>query len=632
MLAGHLGVPAFFPIPNYFFTALTMMSSDCSSLPAELRRMHALTELDLLDTPPSEAFDRITRLAARLFDLPSAAVSLTDSHRQWFKSRVGVARTQIPRSPTPCALVTESEKVLVVEDMRLHPDLCNSLLASDGVRFYAGAPLMTREGYCLGAMCVLGSEPRVVAEHELAMLEDMAAMVMAQIELQHALGRLDAHSRLPNRVQFQEDFDDLCHDSPHGTRRLALMLNLASPEQLDDAVRVLGAAYLDEIQAEAASWLRAHVAPAARIYHVGPTQFAWVGAADGDETMLVESLRGVLSRHASSSTRRFVTTATFGLAPFFTGQDACLDVLRWCHSAAREAIELPARVSVFDPHQDLVYKRRFTLISEFGAALERDDQLSLVFQPRIDLASGRCIGAEALLRWNHPVLGPVSPGEFMPVIEQTSMVRATTFWVVNTALAQLAAWQGAGIAITVSVNVSPANLVEPEFAEWLIGAVARRGLQPGSLELEITESAVLENQKQATAVLTKIAAAGIGLAIDDFGTGYSSLSYLQNLPADVVKIDQSFIRSMLSDARTDVLVATMIGMSHALGYRVVAEGVETQDELARLVALECDEVQGYLLARPMPPAAIPAWISEHGVHVSARYAGADANQAMQRMQ
>jgi EAL domain-containing protein (putative c-di-GMP-specific phosphodiesterase class I)/GGDEF domain-containing protein len=609
-----------------------MMPTDCFSLPNELRRMHALTELHLLDTAPSEAFDRITRLAARLFNVPFAAVSLTDSHRQWFKSRVGVARTQIPRLPAPCALVTESESVLVVEDMRLHAELCNSVLAGDGVRFYAGAPLMTREGYCLGAMCVLGNEPRVVADGEMAMLKDMAAMVMAQIELQHALGRLDAHSGLSNRVQFQEDFDDLCQDHPHGTRRLALMLNLGSPEQLDDAVRVLGAGYLDEIQAEAAGWLRAHVAPAEQIYHVGPTQFAWIGAAGDDETMLVESLRSALSRHASSGSGRFVTTATIGLAPFITGQNACLDVLRWCHSAAREAIELTGRVSVFDPQQDLVYKRRFTLISEFGAALECDDQLSLVFQPRIDLASGRCIGAEALLRWNHPVLGPVSPGEFMPVIEQTAMVRAATFWVVNTALAQLVAWQKMGIAITVSVNVSPANLVEPEFAEWLIGAVARHGIAPGCLELEITESAVLENQKQATAVLTKIAAAGIGLAIDDFGTGYSSLSYLQNLPADVVKIDQSFIRAMLSDARTDVLVDTMIRMSHALGYRVVAEGVETKDELARLVALECDEVQGYLLARPMPPAAIPAWMGEHGVHASGRYGGAEANEPMQWVQ
>jgi len=594
---------------------LTMTLSDCSSPPYELRRMHALTELDLLDTPPSEAFDRITRMAARLFDLPIAAVSLTDSHRQWFKSRVGVTRMQIPRLPAPCALVTDSASTLVVEDLLLHADLRDSVLASDGVRFYAGAPLMTREGYCLGAMCVLGTEPRVVADDEIAMLKDMAAMVMAQIELQHALGRLDAHSGLPNRVQFQEDFDDLCQDSPQGTRRLALMLNLASPEQLDAAVRVLGPAYLDEIQEEAASWIRAQAEPTARIYHVGPTQFAWIGAVDGDETALVASLRRALLRHASSGSGRFVTTATFGLAPFITGQDACLDVLRWCHSAAREAIELPGRVGVFDPRQDLLYQRRFTLIGEFGAALERDDQLSLVFQPRIDLASGRCIGAEALLRWHHPLLGTVSPGEFMPVIEQTSMVRPATLWVLNTALAQLAIWQKMGIDMTVSVNVSPANLLEPDFAEQLIATVHRHGVPPARLELEMTESAVLDNQKQATAVLTTIAACGIGLAIDDFGTGYSSLSYLQNLPADVVKIDQSFIRKMLSDNRTDVLVDTMIRMSHALGYRVVAEGVETENELARLIALGCDEVQGYLLARPMHPDAICSWFDAHRTYL-----------------
>ncbi len=211
-------------------------------------------------------------------------------------------------------------------------------------------------------------------------------------------------------------------------------------------------------------------------------------------------------------------------------------------------------------------------------------------------------------------MGAVSPGEFIPVIEQTAVVRATTAWVLDAALAQLAAWQRQGIALTMSVNVSPANLVEPDFAERLTAAVARHGVAPGLLELEITESAVLENQAQATAVLRRIADAGIKLAIDDFGTGYSSLSYLQNLPADVVKIDQSFIRNMLADARTDVLVATMIRMSHALGYRVVAEGVETDDVLARVRALACDEVQGYVFARPMAPDAFTAWWSATDRH------------------
>lgn len=579
--------------------------------PYELRRLQALRELQLLDTPPADAFDRITRMAARLFNLPVAAVSLSDSDRQWFKSRVGVERTQIPRHRAPCSLVTDTAEVLVVEDMQLHPELCNSLLASEGIRFYAGAPLMTRDGYCLGSMCVLGTEPRTVDRDEIAMLEDMAAMVMAQIELQHALGRLDSLSGLPNRTQFIEDFDDFCEDRPIGTRHLAVILNLATPEQLDAAVRVLGIAYLDEILKESVTWLRRHLDGSVRIYHVGPTQFAWIVPWSQNEQVIVDRLRRALSDHALSGSGRFVTTATFGLAPFFAGQTACLDVLRWCHSAARGAIDVTGRVAIFDPQNDLLYQRRFTLLGEFGAALERDDQLHLVFQPRIDLASGACVGAEALLRWNHPTLGAVPPGEFIPVVEQTSVVRAATVWVVRAALKQLAVWERAGLGLTMSVNVSPANLMEPDFAERVIAAVARHGVPPERLELEITESAVLENQKQATAVLSAIAQAGIKLAIDDFGTGYSSLSYLQNLPADVVKIDQSFIRNMLPDPRTDVLVSTMIRMSHALGYRVVAEGVETDDVVARLRELACDEVQGYLFARPMPQDAFAAWMENH---------------------
>jgi len=582
-----------------------------ASTPYELRRLQALRELQLLDTPPADAFDRITRMAARLFNLPVAAVSLSDSDRQWFKSRVGVERTQMPRFPTPCSLVTDTSEVLVVEDMLLHPELCTSLLASEGVRFYAGAPLMTRDGYCLGAMCVLGNEPRATTSDEIDMLKDMAAMVMAQIELQHALGRLDSLSRLPNRTQFIEDFDDFCQDRPVGTRHLALVLNLATPEQLDAAVRVLGISYLDEILSEAVTWLRSHLDDAVRIYHVAPTQFAWIIPCSLNEQAILERLRRTLSDHASSGSGRFVTTATFGLAPFFAGQTACHDVLRWCHTAARGAIDVAGRVAVFDPQNDLLYQRRFTLLGEFGAALERDDQLHLVFQPRIDLASGACVGAEALLRWNHPALGAVPPGEFIPVIEQTSVVRAATTWVLNAALRQLASWERAGLGLTMSVNVSPANLMESDFAERVIAAVARHGVPPARLELEITESAVLDNQAQATAVLNAIAEAGIKLAIDDFGTGYSSLSYLQNLPADVVKIDQSFIRNMLPDPRADVLVATMIRMSHALGYRVVAEGVETDDVVTRLRELACDEVQGYLFARPMSQDGFAAWMENH---------------------
>lgn len=357
--------------------------------------------------------------------------------------------------------------------------------------------------------------------------------------------------------------------------------------------------------------MRDHMPTALKIYHVGPIQFAWIVSGNRDELAMLEHLRRSLSDHASSGSGRFVTTATLGLAPFITGQTSCLDVLRWCHSAARDAIDIAGRVAIFDPQHNLLYQRRFSLLGEFGAALERNDQLSLVFQPRIDLVSGACVGAEALLRWNHPTLGAVSPSEFIPVIEQTSIVRAATAWVLDTALAQLAKWQREGMTLTMSVNVSSANLTECDFAERVIASLVRHGIAPTMLELEITESAVLENQSQVAALLKKIADTGIKLAIDDFGTGYSSMSYMQNLPVDVVKIDQSFIRNMMSDTRTDVLVATMIRMSHALGYRVVAEGVETADMLPRLRQLGCEEVQGYAFGRPMSADAFSTWMNKH---------------------
>lgn len=163
----------------------------------EEARMDALLQLDLLDTDPSEAFDRITRMAATLFELPIAAVSLTDRDRQWFKSRVGVKHTSIPREGAPCAQVAETAAVLVIPDMFADPCYRNSHLARSGIRFYAGAPLTTQEGYGLGAMCVLGLEPREVTSSELVALKDLSAMVMAQIELQHAFGRVDHSAGCP---------------------------------------------------------------------------------------------------------------------------------------------------------------------------------------------------------------------------------------------------------------------------------------------------------------------------------------------------------------------------------------------------------------------------------------------------
>jgi EAL domain-containing protein (putative c-di-GMP-specific phosphodiesterase class I)/GGDEF domain-containing protein len=583
----------------------------------EAERLDALYKLNLLDTPPSEAFDRITRMAAQLFQLPVAAVSLTDSNRQWFKSRVGVEHDSIPRLKAPCAQVTDDAEMLVIEDLRTDEHYRDSPLAASGVRFYAGAPLMTNDGYCLGAMCVLGAAPRRVSEAERAALRDLAAMVMAQIELRHALGRVDPMSGLPNRNQFIDDFGDLALDRPHGERRLAALVNLASAEQLSNALLAMGASYLDEIVGEAVRMLRAGVGRSGTVYHIAATEFALIAPPGTACEDFGEALAALLLRRAASVTSRFVTTASIGVAHFEAGITSCADLLRNLYSAAQHAHESDRGVSVFSAEQDAVYRRRFLLMNEYGAALERAGQLRLVFQPKVDLRSGACVGAEALLRWTHPVFGEIAPGEFIPIIERTSMVRDTTHQVLEMALRQLAAWRADGLELQVAVNVSAVNLLEPDFCERIVSGLRRHGLPASSLALEITESALMKNPRLAEATLNALAAAGMRLAIDDFGTGYSSLAYLQRLPAEVVKIDQSFVRGLEADERKRSLVSAMIKLSHELGHRVVAEGVETHAVAEALRAAGCDEAQGYWYARPLEPRDFAAWFAARAQAVAA---------------
>ncbi|MCA1248145.1 EAL domain-containing protein [Massilia sp. MS-15] len=574
----------------------------------EMTRLDALHQLQLLDTAPSEAFDRITRMAAQLFGLPIAAVSLTDADRQWFKSKVGVEHNEIPRLRAPCAAVAESGQLLAVPDLLEDACFRDSPLADSGIRFYLGAPLVTRTGHCLGAMCVLGLEPRSVSEADRAALQDLAAMAMAQIELQHALGRIDPISGLPNRNQFVSDVRDLALALPAGTAQLAAMVSLASPEQLSDAMRVMGSAHLDEIVRAAVPAMR-RFAGGGKVYHVGTAQFVLLAPAGSTLVRFSGSLLGWLGESAAARGTRFLTTTTVGLARFAVGEEAPLDLLRNLHSAVHDALSAESGLRVFSPELDAAYQRRFWLIGELGRALAQPGELHLAFQPKIDLHTGACRGVEALLRWTHPDEGALSPAEFIPIVESTSLARATTEWVLEAALCQLVAWRAADVDLQVAINVSAVNLEEPDFCERVLDGLARHGMPAGSLALELTESALMRKPKAARETMERLVAGGVKIAIDDFGTGYSSLAYLQEMPADVVKIDQSFVRGMAKDERTRALVATMIKLSHDLGHRVVAEGVETEEVAQLLRAAGCDEAQGYHYGRPMAPALLTEWLA-----------------------
>jgi EAL domain-containing protein (putative c-di-GMP-specific phosphodiesterase class I) len=569
---------------------------------SEEARMNALRDLRLLDTPPSESFDRITRLASRLLGAPVSTISLTDRDRQWFKSRVGVDLAEIPREQAPCNYAIRSTEVFVVKDLREDPRFRHSPLAQAGIRFYAGAPLHTRAGYGLGTLCVVDDHPRDISTDDQRVLQDLAGMVLSQIELQNTIGCVEPSSGFPNQYQFFEDIEALARRAP-GQPALAILVDLASSAQVGQGLRVLGADYVDRLMRGALARIAPAIQRPSRVYHVTPTRFALV--MSGEASSSIKAVyRHILARLADPIDCGGVpvlAVPVIGHHVFLAGQETPRDILRRLFSAAEDARMAGVSMAQYDAAQDERHRRSFALVSDFHVALQTADQLSLAYQPRFDIRSGRCVGAEALLRWRHPQLGAISPAEFIPVIEQTALVRPMTDWVVARSIAEVAQWRSLGVAHKVSVNASALNLDEDDFADRLIAQLERSGLGPDALELEFTESAMARDGTRVTAQLSRLRDAGIDIAIDDFGTGHSNLAYLQSLPASVLKIDRAFVKDAAVNERDHKLARTMVSMAHDLGYRVVAEGIETREVYDLLESWGCDEGQGWLMGRPMAP-------------------------------
>jgi EAL domain-containing protein (putative c-di-GMP-specific phosphodiesterase class I) len=232
---------------------------------------------------------------------------------------------------------------------------------------------------------------------------------------------------------------------------------------------------------------------------------------------------------------------------------------------------------------------------------------------------GAVRGVEGLLRWTDAELGAIRPAEFVPIAEETGLIVPIGAWVIDQACAQIAVWRGQGLpAFGVSINLSARQLGDPGLVDTVRDALQRHGVPPSQLELELTESVVMERGGAHHARIQALRELGVAIAIDDFGTGYSSLAYLTRLPCDRVKIDRSFVHDLMGDANARAIVRAIVGLGHTLGLTVVAEGVEREPEAAMLREAGCDELQGYLFARPMPADDLATWLRQHAQAASAR--------------
>jgi diguanylate cyclase (GGDEF)-like protein/PAS domain S-box-containing protein len=302
-------------------------------------------------------------------------------------------------------------------------------------------------------------------------------------------------------------------------------------------------------------------------------------------------------------------TASAGVAFYPQAEEVDADtLLRQAGQALYEAkLAGKNRYSIYDPGQDLMTRSRHENIEHVRRALAAHE-LVLYYQPKVNMRTGKVIGAEALLRWQHPERGLLPPGLFLPVIEDHPLTVEVGEWAIESALSQMEAWQESGFELPVSVNVSAFELQQPDFVDRLRARLAAHPcVKPSHLELEVVETSALQNVTLSAQVLAACREAGVQISVDDFGTGYSSLVYLKRLPANVLKIDQSFVRDMLDDSENLTILKGVLGLAEAFRRQVIAEGMETVDHGLMLLQLGCDCAQGYGIARPMPARDLRAW-------------------------
>jgi diguanylate cyclase (GGDEF)-like protein len=458
-----------------------------------------------------------------------------------------------------------------------------------------------------GVLCVGYRDADAFGAEELNFMEATASV------LSTALQRIDSEDRLaylaqfdpltglPNRTLLADRFAQMIvqakrHDKPLGV----LFIDLDEFKLVNDT---LGHAGGDALLKEVAVRLQSTVRSGDTVARISGDEFAIVLgdlARPEDAAIVAQKVIDRLAAAVEIHGKEVFVTASVGIASF-PGDGADAEALIGAADAAMYRAKQAGRnaFQFFTAEINQRSRARAQLGSELRRALEREE-FALVYQPKYDLATRKPRGAEALLRWRHPERGMVSPAEFIPVLEETGLIVPVGDWVLRRACEDLKAWRAAGVELgPVSVNLSARQFRQQDLDTRIKALVASLGVDPSAIELEITESHLMQDPDHAIRVMRALCDAGMRIAIDDFGTGYSSLAYLTRFPVGSLKIDRSFVKDMASDKNDATIVRTIIEMAHSLGFTVVAEGVETEDQATFLRLLRCEQAQGYLFAKPM---------------------------------
>ena len=524
---------------------------------------------------------------------------------------------QINLSADPAAVGNCELTVLALTDAA--PVVCGDIAADErmktwraealkrGYRSVALLPLVV-ERRPVGLFVIYAPEPGVFDEEEMKLLVEMAgdiAFALDHIEKEERLNYLayyDTVTGLANRALFQDRLDQRAINARRdGSAFSVVMLDLDRFRSVNES---LGQAAGDDLLREVARRLKGALGDTDILARVGGNAFAVAtrrADAASDTAHVPEQLASCIrERPFTVREKELRLDAKIGIALFPADGADAETLYRNAEAALKEAKRTGLPYRFYESRMNAMVGERLALEGKLRKALE-NDEFVLHYQPKVSLATGRIVGVEALIRWRDPEAGLVPPGKFISVLEETGMILEAGRWAIKRALTDLGKWRGAGTGpVRVSVNISPVQLRYEGFVSDVERAIADANSEAASLELEITESLVMEDIETNIGKLRTVRELGATVAIDDFGTGYSSLSYIVRLPVNALKIDRAFIKNMTSSADDTNIVSTIISLAHSMKLAVVAEGVETGDQAKLLRLLRCDEIQGYLFSPAVP--------------------------------
>ena len=606
----------------------------------ENRRLQMLYQYQILDTVPEEQFDDLTRLIAYICEVPIAAISLIDAQRQWYKSKIGFSSSEEPRGITFCNHAILQEGILIIPDTQKDQRFCNNpfVIGAAHIRFYAGAPLFAPDNVALGTLCILDHRPRELCQEQIQALGVIANQVITQLELRkniHALKRNverrqnsekrllhnayhDALTGMPNRTFFLERLKSTFLQHKKGIQGLfaVLFLDLDRFKIINDS---LGHLMGDKLLISTAIRLKSCLRDEDMLARLGGDEFVILLKHlkhSEDAVEIAHRIQEAVSNPFRLNEQEVFTSLSIGIAMSnATSYENPEDILRDADTAMYKAKELgrvgKPRYAVFNDEMHSSAVTLMHLENDLRRAIGRKE-LQLTYQPIVCLQSGMLIGFEALVRWKHPKRGLLLPHEFISIAEENGLIIPIGYWVISEACQQLSKWRQypSSDRLTISVNLSSKQFLQLDLADKISTILEVNQIAPRLLKLEITETTLMSNSETALSLLNQLKGLGIEIYMDDFGTGYSSLSYLHRFPMDTLKIDKSFITHLEKDNENAKIVTTVLALAQSFGFKVIAEGIETEHQLKILVELGCKIGQGYFFCRPVDKRVAEKMFSE----------------------